>query len=230
MGEKSNQVTEPQNTEEPVTETKEPDTKEVKPAVNVNNVDLEALKKEIADAVAKREKDKLYPTIEKYKADLKEAQDKLKEYEDKNLSAEERTTKQLEEANAAIAELTKKMEAVAEAASKEVYAVKLEAQREKMLMQYKDEIIPELIMGSTIDEIAESAEKAHRKYIEIRDREVARIKEETKAARQTTKTSTGIAPTSSSDEVLMSRSCFDKAKPEEWEALKAKLLAIAQKS
>lgn len=228
MGEETNQVIEPENTEELVTETKEP---EVKEPINVNSIDLEALKKEISDTVAKREKDKLYPTIEKYKADLKEAQDKLKEYEDKNLSAEERLGKQLEEANAAIAELKKGMETVAEVASKEIHTVKLEAQREKMLLQYKDEIIPELIMGNTIDEIVESAEKAHRKYVEIRDREAARIKEETKAARQTTKTSTGIAPTSASDEGLNEmEAVLDKAKPEEWEALKAKLLAIAQKS
>ncbi len=199
--------------------------------ISVNTIDLEALKQEIADSVAKREKDKLYPTIEKYKQDLKEAQDKLKEYEDKNLSAEERMSNQLKEANEAIADLTKKMEQVAEAASKEVHAVKLEATREKMLAKYKDEIIPEMITGNTTEEIIQNAKKANELYLSIREKEEERIKRELKGKRQTTKVSSGVDPVSSSDEGLDDfEAVLENAKPEEWEALKEKLLSIAFKS
>lgn len=195
-------------------------------------IDLEALKKEIAEAIRKEEKDKLYPSMTKLKEEkeaaekrVEEAMAKIKEYEDSSLSAEEKTQKRLEELLEANKALEDRLEAVANASAKEIYETKLESHKDKLLAQYGDEIVVDLVTGSTIEELTESAEKAHSVYKEIQERAIeAATKQKKKEP-----VGTGVAP-GKADSKRVSEVDLDKISEEEFWKIKDKLLQEAMKS
>lgn len=220
---------------------KEDEITEEKPTVKTEGKektqDVEALKKalenEISERVRKEEKAKLYESFEKYKVDAKEAEEarklaeeKLKEYETKNLSVDEQTTlklKSLEESNEKLQ--TQLMEIVDQANSK-ITALQIELAKKEILTKYGEEIIPSMVTGTTLDELVESAENAHKEYVSITERYSAKSKE----AKLKTEIGTPLAP--SSDRLNVSPSIEDIKKvndPKKWEELKAKLLEEAFK-
>jgi multidrug efflux pump subunit AcrA (membrane-fusion protein) len=192
---KNEDDTDEKELETPV-EVKEPKKEEKIPA------DVEAFKKAVADTeierIRKEEKDKLYPSFEKYKEDARKAdearkvaEDKLKEYETSSLSTEEQAVlkfQQLEESNT---RLQVQMQELIEEANSKITSLQLELVKKEILAQYGDEIIMALVTGNTIEEITENADKAHREYISIRERELAKVKDTTKPKN---KIGTGIAP------------------------------------
>jgi hypothetical protein len=227
MTEVTEEVLEEETVEEPAGEVEEP-----KEADNTTEL-LEAMKKEVSERIRKEEKDKLYPTIKKYKDDLKEKEealkslhDKIKQYEDSNLSNEEKVQKQLKELEEANTKLYSQLESVSEIAAKEIYAVKLEAAREKVLAKYGDSIIPEMISGSTIEEINESAERANSVYLNIK----AKAEEDAKLASRKVKVGTDVSPKSTSMANSTDMDIQDIkniSDPKEWEKVKAQLKAKA---
>jgi len=195
---------------------------------------IAALREEFAAAIRKEEKDKLYPTIEKYKQDLKAQEEakkaletKLKEYEDKNLSGEERIQKQLADLAEKNEQLANQLERVSEEAAKEIYRVQLEAAREKALAKYGDSIVPEMVSGSTIEEIYESAEKANSVYLQIK----AKAEEEVKAKSKTVPVGTKAAPVNVGGQASGTDLDIQTVKgindPQEWAKVKDKLLEKA---
>jgi hypothetical protein len=174
------------------TDEKEEKELEVKEPIKVpdkkeDSLDIEALKKalkeEIAESLRTEEKAKLYDSLEKYKKDAKdaevarkEAEDKLKEYETTKLTVEEQATLKLQQLEESNTKLQLAMTELVEEANNKISTLQLEIVKKEILAKYDDEIIPALVSGSTIEEIAESAEKAHMEYISIRDREVAKAK------------------------------------------------------
>ena len=219
-------------------EVKEPKVKETKKE-ETKSPDVEAYKKAIADAeierIRKEEKDKLYNSFEKYKKDAKDAEearkaaeDKLKEYELSKLSVEEQATLKLQQLEESNTKLQEQMTALVEEANNKITALQLELVKKEVLANYGDEIIPALVTGSTIEEIAESAEKAHREYISIRDKEVTKLKE---SAKPKEKIGTGIAPQNDRLNAGVTVADINKIKdPKIWEANRDKFLEEALKS
>lgn len=227
---------------EEIIETPEtPETPEVTEEAKTSDNDSEekdkiiaALRKEFAASIRKEEKDKLYPTIEKQKNDLLAAEEakkalelKLKEYEDKNLTADEKNEKrwtELAEQNDALA---KQLERVSEEAAKEIYRIQLEATREKVLAKYGEEIVPEMVVGSTIEEIQQSAEKANSVYLNIK----AKAEEAAKAKSKTQAVGTKASPTNVSGQASGTDMDIATVKgindPAEWAKVKEKLLEKA---
>lgn len=203
------------------------------------SADVEAYKKAIAEAeierIRKEEKDKLYASFEKYKEDArkaeearKAAEDKLKEYETSKLSVEEQNVlkmQQLEESNT---KLQEQMQSLVEEANSKITTLQLELVKKEVLAQYGDEIIPALVTGSTIEEISESAEKAHREYVSIRDREIAKAKEAVKPKSQI---GTGVSPQNDRLNAGVTVADINKIQdPKIWEANRDKFLEEALKS
>ncbi len=216
-------------------EGKEPK-KETKP--EDKSADVEAYKKAIADAeierIRKEEKDKLYPSLEKYKNDAKTAEEarkaaeeKLKEYETSKLSTEEQAIlkmQQLEESNS---KLQEQMQSLVEEANSKITTLQLELVKKEVLAQYGDEIIPALVTGSTIEEIAQSADKAHREYISIRERELAKVKD---AVKPKTQIGTGVSPQNDRLNAGVTAADINKINdPKIWEANRDKFLEEALK-
>lgn len=195
MSEEKIETTEVEPVEE---EVKEP-AQEPKVETKTNDVESykEALEKEIREKIRKQEKDKLYESFEKYKEDArkaeearKTAEEKLKEYELSKLTAEEQSVlklTQLEEANNT---LQTQMQSLVEEANNKITTLQLELAKKEILSAYGDEIISAMVSGNSIDELTESAEKAHMEYISIRDKEIAKVKEASKPKQ----VGTGISP------------------------------------
>lgn len=193
-------------------------------------INIDDLKKEFIDMVRKEEKDKLYKSMEKIKEELrleKEAkvalEAKTKEYEEKNLTAEEKTNLKLEELSNANLELKEALEKVSTTAAQEIYRVQLESERDKMLSKYGTEIIPSMISGSTIEEIRESAEEAHRVYGEI----VTKATENLTKTRRETATTNTISPKAAATQKAFDVDISKIKDPKEWETVKAELLEKA---
>lgn len=184
-----------ENTEE-VLESNEEVKEEKKEKKKENkSAEVEAYKKAIADAeierIRKEEKDKLYPSMEKYKEDArkaeeakKAAEEKLKEYEISKLTAEEQAALKLQQLEESNARLQEQMNSLIEEANNKISTLELEVAKEKVLANYGDEIIPALVSGQTLEEIIQSAENAHREYISIRERELAKVKDSSKPKSQ----------------------------------------------
>jgi hypothetical protein len=141
----------------------------------------DALRKEveysIAEKIRKEEKDKLYPEIEKLKNQMKEketsldeAQKALKEYEDKNLTAEEKTNKLLQELVDTNEKLKNQLEDVRAEAEKNIKDMQLATFRERLIASYDGEIVEGLVSGNDEASITASAENAHEKWVEIAER------------------------------------------------------------
>lgn len=193
---------------------------------------IEALRKEFAEKIRKEEKDKLYPTMEKYKKELQEKEEankalaaKMKEYEDSHLSGEEKIQKQLQELLDANDQLSKQLENVSSEAAKEIYSIQLDAAREKALAKYGNDIIPEMVSGSTIEEIYQSAEKANSVYLQIK----AKAEEDAKAKSKTVQVGSNISPKNpGAGSLEMDVQDVKNIKdPAEFEKIKEKLLAKA---
>lgn len=202
------------------------------------SADVEAYKKAIADAeierIRKEEKDKLYPSIEKYKEDARKAEearklaeDKLKEYEVSKLSAEEQAVLKLQQLEEFNENLQKQMNELIEEANNKISTLQLELVKKEVLAKYGDEIIPALVSGQTLEEIMQSAENAHREYISIRERELAKIKDSSKPKGQV---GGGINPQNDRLNVGITVADINKVNdPKVWEANRDKFLEEALK-
>ncbi len=191
-------------------------------------VDLDAL----TERIRKEEKEKLYASFEKYKADAKTAEeakkaaeDKLKEYENKNLTAEEQAALRFTELEESNKQLQSQLQEIVTLANDKITTLQLELAKKEILSKYGDEILEELVSGNSLEELAESAEKAHRRYKAITEAAVSKAKETPKPKEQI---GTGLGP--SSDKLNSSPTIADIKKiddPKEWEKMRAKLLEEA---
>lgn len=194
------------------------------------HIDVDTLKKEFIEMVRREEKDKLYKSMEKTKEELKAEKDakavleaKIKEYEEKNLTADEKTALKIEELAKANADLKDALDRVSSTAAQQIYEVQLEAAKEKVLAKYGDDIIVEMISGSTIEEINESAERAHETYKRITERATELVNQ----TRRETTTTNVLAPKVNDVHTAFSPD-LDKIKdPQEWEKVRANLLEKA---
>ena len=203
------------------------------------SIDVEALTKalreEIAEKIRSEEKSKLYPSMEKYKEDArkaeearKAAEDKLKEYETSKLSAEEQAILKMEQLEESNTKLQAQMQELVEEANNKITTLQLELVKKEVLAQYGDEIIPALVTGSTIEEISESAEKAHREYISIQERTLAKAKD---AVKPKTQIGAGINPQNDRLNAGITAADINKINdPKIWEANRDKFLEEALKS
>jgi len=201
------------------------------------SIDVEALKKalreEITEAVRKEEKDKLYKSFEKYKEDArlaeearKAAEEKLREYEMSKLSAEEQEQLRLKELEESNNRLQQQMQELVEAANSKITNLQLELAKKDILSRYGDEIIASLVTGTTVEELAESAEKAHAEYVAIRDKELAKLRE----SKQKDKIGTGIAPQNDGLNTGATIADIKNVKdPKVWEANRERFLKEALK-
>jgi len=223
-------------TENVIEQKKEEETKE-KPEVKSEELNVEALTKalreEIAESIRKEEKAKLYDSFEKYKEDARKAEEarlaseaKLKDYEQKNLSAEEQLAKKLSELEESNAKLQEQMGEIVQSATKQISTLQLELEKERLLAQYKDEIIPSMIGGNTLEELRQSAENAHREYLSITEKALAKVKAETKKEA----VGSGLSPSSANLNASPSKAQIDKiSDPKEWEKVRDKFLEDALK-
>lgn len=175
---------------------------ETPPAVNVNNVDLEELEKRVAERVRQEEKAKLYDTLEKLKKEKEASDAKLKEFETSKLTAEEQIQLKLQESDDKITVLTQQLDSaksvfeqelakIAGEAQGEVKKIRLDAEKEKIKAKYGYELIEELVVGETVEELVQNAEKAHTIYKKITEKETAKLQKELEEQ----KIGTGINPT-----------------------------------
>ena len=118
--------------------------------------------------------------------------------------------------------MAEKMKAIQEEAENKINQMQIELAKKDILMSYGDEIIPEMISGSTIEEIQQSAENAHKKYIEILEKtKVSKIEQKKKTA-----LGSDVEPkTSSKIEGIDSESIRDIKDPAEWERVKKELMS-----
>jgi Cu2+-containing amine oxidase len=207
------------------------------PKVDVKALDVEALRKalreEIAESIRTEEKAKLYPSMEKYKTDAKTASDakdaaeaKLKEYETKNLSAEEQVAQRYKELQESNEMLTERFNKVVEEANGRINSLQVELAKKEILAAYKDEIITGMVTGDTIEELQQSAENAHREYKAIEEKAQAKIAAVGKAP-----IGSGLAQPNS-DKLNVSPTLADIKKVtnlKEWDKVKTKLLEDALK-
>ena len=219
----------PEEGKEPKKETKKDD----------KSADVEAYKKAVAEAeierIRKEEKGKLYASFEKYKEDARKAEEarkvaeeKLKEYETSKLSAEEQATLKLQQLEESNAKLQEQMQSLITEANDKISTLQLELVKKEVLGKYGDEIIPALVRGSTIEEIMESAENAHREYVSIRERELAKAKETIKPKSQI---GTGVSPQNDRLNVGVTVGDINKINdPKIWEANRDKFLEEALKN
>lgn len=203
------------------------------------SAEVEAYKKAIADAeierIRKEEKDKLYPSMEKYKEDArkaeeakKAAEDRLKEYELSKLSAEEQAALKLQQLEESNTRLQEQMNSLIEEANSKINTLELELTKEKVIAKYGDEIIPALVSGQTLEEIMQSAENAHREYISIRERELAKVKDSNKPKSQV---GGGINPQNDRLNTGVTVADLNKINdPKIWEANRDKFLEEALKN
>jgi hypothetical protein len=193
-----------------------------------------ALRAEITESVRTQEKAKLYDSFEKYKEDARKAdearkvaEDKLKEYETSKLSAEEQAVLKLQQLEESNSKLQEQMQSLVEEANSKITTLQLELVKKEVLAQYGDEIIPALVTGSTIEEIAQSADKAHREYISIRERELAKAKD---AVKPKTQIGAGINPQNDRLNAGVTAADINKINdPKIWEANRDKFLEEALK-
>lgn len=195
-----------------------------------------ALREEIIESVRKEEKAKLYDSFEKYKTDAKTAdearktaENKLTEYETSKLSVEEQSVLKLETLEESNVQLKIQMEELIKEANDKINSLQLELVKKEILAQYGDEMIPALVSGSTIEEIQQSAENAHREYVNIRERELAKMKETLKPKER--KIGSGISP--QNDRLNVGTTVADMEKitdPKVWEANREKFIEEALKS
>jgi hypothetical protein len=203
---------------------------------NINSIDIEALKKELMGQIRKEEKDKVYNTLEKYKEEAKKIEEqkkeleaKLQEYETSKLTVEEQAALKLSKLEESNMHLQSQLESIMEEANNKINALQVELAKKDILSQYGDEIIPSLVSGNTIEELQESAEKAHREYQSIVDREREKLEATFKKAK--TGVGSGVSPTN--DRLNAGVNVADIKRiddPKVWEANRNKLLEEALKN
>ena len=194
-----------------------------------------ALRAEITESVRTQEKAKLYDSFEKYKEDArkaeearKAAEEKLKEYETSKLSVEEQAALKLQQLEESNTKLQEQMQSLITEANDKISTLQLELVKKEVLGKYGDEIIPALVRGSTIEEIMESAENAHREYVSIRERELAKAKETIKPKSQI---GTGVSPQNDRLNAGVTVGDINKINdPKIWEANRDKFLEEALKN
>lgn len=133
------------------------------------------------EKVRKQEKDKLYPKIEKLEAELKEGAKALQEMAAKLAAAEQEKQdltngkvtaqdvlkKQMDEQAKAMDKLRVDLEVGKKEALMKIQSAELKAFREQKLREAGADLIPELVMGNTEEEIVASLEKSKAKYQEV---------------------------------------------------------------
>jgi exonuclease VII large subunit len=152
----------------------------------------------------------------------------LKEYETSKLSAEEQATLKLQQLEESNTKLQEQMQSLITEANDKINTLQLELVKKEVLGKYGDEIIPALVRGSTIEEIMESAENAHREYVSIRERELAKAKETIKPKSQI---GTGVSPQNDRLNAGITVGDINKINdPKIWEANRDKFLEEALKN
>lgn len=151
-----------------------------KPSGSINYEDL------ISEA-RKQEKDKLYPQIEKLKSEkndllivigerdakineLTKEVEKLKESNgklSKDLESGTKTNKTVSELTTKISILERQLDETKQAHESELTKIRLEQFKEKQIASAEGKLIPELVSGSTEEEIQASIELAKQRYEEI---------------------------------------------------------------
>jgi hypothetical protein len=208
---KIEQTTEVTNQEESKTsEINKPSLEEVisllATAGNENLMQLAPVK-ELIQSARKQEKDKLYKSLEQkeneakdFQQKLTEAQDALKKYEVDNLSFEEKMKLELDKVREEQQALVQSLQAEKEKAEQEARKNHLEAYKAEKLRLAGDELILELVGGTTEEEIDQSIEKAKAKYQEIASKFEAQAK--AKTTQDVKDTFTASAPSSSNVQPL----------------------------
>jgi hypothetical protein len=207
---------------------KEPKTEDIEAIREVLRKEMEAV---VSEKVRKEEKDKLYPEIERLKASLKERDTSLedalkavKEYEDKNLSAEEKTNKLLQELVNTNDTLKTQLESVRQEAESRVRNLQLASFKDKLISSYSGKIVEGLVSGEDEESITSSAIKAHEKWVEIAE-SVAKMQLDEK---QKTALGTSIDPATDKKVTGINIGDIDNIKdPNEWAKVRADILAKA---
>lgn len=159
-----------------------------KPTGSVNYEDL------VRDA-RKQEKDKLYPQIEKLKLDkndlllvvgerdeeIKKLTKELAKYKEtngklsKDLEDGTKTNKTVSELTLKISQLEKLLEDATSNHEATLSKIKLDSFKEKQIASANGELIPELVVGETEEEISASIELAKQRYAEIREQAMSGV-------------------------------------------------------
>jgi hypothetical protein len=166
----------------------------LKEAGEENLMALEPVKA-LVETARKQEKDKLYKTLEQREQEAKEFKEKFEQAQvaiDKhttaNLTIEERLEAQLEALRGEHEALVTTLRQEKEDALKKALHAELEAYKAEKLRVAGEEIIPELVGGTTKEEIDQSVETAVAKYHEIASKFETKAKEDKqKAVKSTTK-------------------------------------------
>lgn len=156
---------------------------------DVVTLSIKELEAKISDAVekaesaaAKKERDKLYDTINALKDDLTEAkkglaafndleaQKKKKEEELRNakMTDDEKRDDAIKKANLELEQLNMAFERLKTETEEKLKKKDVELYREKLLAKFAGRIIPEMVSGASIEELEESAKKAVDRFNFIR--------------------------------------------------------------
>lgn len=150
---------------------------------------VEELNKKIQEAVAaagkessQKEKTKLYDTIATLKKENSDIQEKLKIYDSKKLEEdkkldEERKAKmnpnevideQIKKANLEVEQLKFAFQKLQEETDNKLKQKDVELFKEKLIATANGEIIPELVVGTTMEEVSASFEVGKKRFLEIK--------------------------------------------------------------
>lgn len=141
--------------------------------------------KELIESARKQEKDKLYKTLEQREREAKELEAKLKEankaieeFQQQNLTFEERIQLEIQKVKEEQQALVEQLRREKEEAEKQARQKHLEAYKAAKLREAGEEIIPELVGGNSEEEIDRSIELAKAKYQEIAQKFAAQAKQQ----------------------------------------------------
>lgn len=156
-------------------------------AVDKTNLDkaIAEATKEASEKARKEEKDKLYPTIERHRASEKEANDKiksleaslsereakLKEFEEANLSTDEKTTRRLEELEARTSAAEKAVSIERDKRETEQKAFEMKLYRERRLREAGvEDSLADMVIGDSMESIEDSIQTTLSAQKDIFDR------------------------------------------------------------
>lgn len=136
---------------------------------------------QILSKIRSEEKNKLQKDLEKRENKIKELERSLEEV--KTVPANQSDIeKVLEQSKNREKELAAQIQELATTFTSALKEQELKTAKAEVLGNYKGEIIPELISGSTPSEIAQSAQAAHLKYLEMQSRFENQFKEKYKVS------------------------------------------------
>lgn len=190
------------------------------------------------------EKDKLYRDLDSAKKKASELEDsiKVKEAEIEGLKSSsteaQQLRAQLEKLQVEAQNASKRVETLLGEAldrqkdefEKRMEALRLDAVRRELIASANGEVIPELVSGSTEEEIRASFAKAKERYTSIQAAVADRLKKEHEQnLKGALPPSQGGGAGQATDPVLSDPSSWRKLSPKEWEEQKAKIKEAAFK-